>query len=162
MGWGCLAASGGRLAVVNGAMNSAVYQNILQISSHLFATSSWSALGFCSRTVTQNTPAISPLNGLSKIKWSLWSGLIKGGSCSKNLQCDWITTIVQRWEGQHSSTALSKTHCQLLWMLDYSCCCFIAVFAAQPVIRLPVITFSTQDHAGLDFLHFVFNWVTFI
>lgn len=58
-------------------MNSDVYQNILQMSGHLFVTSSWSALRFCSRTVTQNTPAIPPLNGLSKVKWSLWRGLIK-------------------------------------------------------------------------------------
>ncbi len=37
------------------------------MSSHLFVTSSWSELGFCSRTMIQNTPANPPLNGLVKV-----------------------------------------------------------------------------------------------
>ncbi len=55
MVWGCFAASG----------------------PNLFATSSWSELGFCSRTMIQNTPANPPLNGWRKTKWRLWSGLVK-------------------------------------------------------------------------------------
>ncbi len=47
------------------------------ISGHLFVTSSWSELGFCSRTMIQNTPANPPLNGWRKTKWRLWSGLVK-------------------------------------------------------------------------------------
>ncbi len=80
MVWGCFAASGpGRLAVINGTMNSAVYQKILKdnVRQCLFVTSSWSELGFCSRTMIQNTPANPPLNGWRKTKWRLWSGLVK-------------------------------------------------------------------------------------
>ncbi len=47
------------------------------MSGHLFVTSSWSELGFCSRTMIQNTPANTPLNGWRKTKWRLWSGLVK-------------------------------------------------------------------------------------
>ncbi len=47
------------------------------MSGHLFVTSSWSELGFCSRTMIQNTPANPPLNGWRKTKWRLWSGLVK-------------------------------------------------------------------------------------
>ncbi len=47
------------------------------MSGHLFVTSSWSDLGFCSRTMIQNTPANPPLNGWRKTKWRLWSGLVK-------------------------------------------------------------------------------------
>ena len=79
MVWGCFAASGpGRLAVMNGTMNSAVYQKTWRwISGHLFVTTSWSELGFCSKTMIQNTPASPPLNGWRKTKWRLWSGLVK-------------------------------------------------------------------------------------
>ncbi len=41
------------------------------MSGHLFVTSSWSELGFCSRTMIQNTPANPPLNGWRKTKWRL-------------------------------------------------------------------------------------------
>ncbi len=47
------------------------------MSGHLFVTSSWRELGFCSRTMIQNTPANPPLNGSRKTKWRLWSGLVK-------------------------------------------------------------------------------------
>ncbi len=47
------------------------------MSGHLFVTSSWSKLGFCSRTMIQNTPANPPLNGWRKTKWRLWSGQVK-------------------------------------------------------------------------------------
>ncbi len=47
------------------------------MSGHLFVTSSWSELVFCSRTMIQNTPANPPLNGWRKTKWRLWSGLVK-------------------------------------------------------------------------------------
>ncbi len=47
------------------------------MSGHLFVTSSWCELGFCSRTMIENTPANPPLNGWRKTKWRLWSGLVK-------------------------------------------------------------------------------------
>ena len=91
-----------------------------RMSGHLFVTSSWSALGFCSRTMIQNTPASPPLNGLRKTKWRLWSGLVKvptwirlrccGMTLKRRFMLEnpkmWlITTILQRW-CQNSSTVL--------------------------------------------------------
>ena len=70
MVWGCFAASGpGRLAVIDGTMNSALYQKILKENVRpSVQTSSSSALGLCSRTMIQNTPANPPLNGLKNPK----------------------------------------------------------------------------------------------
>ncbi len=80
------------------------------MSGHLFVTSSWSELGFCSRTMIQNTPANPPLNGWRKTKWRLWSGLVKvltwillrccGMTLKRrfmleNPQCGWIQQFCQ-------------------------------------------------------------------
>ncbi len=64
MVWGCFAASEpGRLAIIDGTMNSALYQKILKENAgRQFVTSSSSALGLCSRTMIPNTPASPPLN----------------------------------------------------------------------------------------------------
>ena len=79
MVWGCFAASGpGRLAVIDGTMNSALYQKILKENVRpSVQTSSSSTLGLCSRTMIQNTPASPPLNGLKNPKWRFWSGRVK-------------------------------------------------------------------------------------
>ncbi len=69
-----------------------------------FVTSSSSALGLCSWTMIPNTPAISNAHA--------WKP-----------SCGWIKTILQRREGQNSSTAMWRTRCQLSHMLDCSCCC---------------------------------------
>ncbi len=81
MVWGCFAASGpGRFAVINGTMNSAVYQKILKDNVRpsvrdLKLKRTWVLQQ--DKTHQQNTPANPPLNGWRKTKWRLWSGLVK-------------------------------------------------------------------------------------
>ncbi len=84
----------------------------------------------CSRTMLPNTPARPPLNGSRitknsslKSDWDAVAWAKTFLSCLKTLQCGWIKTILQRRVGQNSSTAVWKTHCQLLQTLDCSCCC---------------------------------------
>ncbi len=76
MVWGCFAASGpGRLAIIYGTMNSALYQKILKenVRPSVYDLK----LGLCSRTMIPNTPASPPLNGSRKTKLRFWSGQVK-------------------------------------------------------------------------------------
>ncbi len=133
--WWSGASRPGWLAIIKETMNSALYQKILK---EMFVTSSSSALGLCSRTIIPNTPATPPLTGSRKknkvLEWPsqspdlnptemLWHDLKQSIHAQKPLQCGWIKTILQRRVGQNSSTAMWKTHCQVLQMLDCSCCC---------------------------------------
>ncbi len=73
MFWVCFAASEpGRLAIIDGTMNSALCQ---KMSGCQFVTSS--ILGLCSRTMISNTPASPPLNGSRNTKLRFWSGQVK-------------------------------------------------------------------------------------
>ncbi len=67
-------------------------------------------------------------------------------SCLKTLRWGWIKTILQRRVGQNSSTAMWKTHCQLLQTLVCSCCC---KWWHNPVIRFRGNYFFMQGQAGL-------------
>lgn len=69
--WDCFA-----IAVLDGTTNSALHQEIVRPT---VLTSSWSPLGFCSRTFAMiwNTIAVPQLNGWNETKWRVWSDLVK-------------------------------------------------------------------------------------
>lgn len=50
---------------------------------------SFTELGFCSRTMIQNTPKSLSLTGWRKTKWRLWRGLVKVPTLI-GFNCDWI------------------------------------------------------------------------
>ncbi len=77
MVWGCITASGpGRLAIIDGTMNSALYQKILKENvgpsvCDLKLKCTWVM------QLVPNTPASPPLNGSRKTKVKFWSGQVK-------------------------------------------------------------------------------------
>ncbi len=136
----CFAASGhGRLAVIDGTMwiLYSIRKSWRRMSGHQFVTSSSNALGLCSRTMNPNTPASPPPNGSRKTTLRFWSDQVKVQTyirlkfCGMTLngpfmlQNSNVAELKQlQWRvGQNSSTVMWNTHCQLLQMLDCSCCC---------------------------------------
>ena len=110
-----------------------------RMSGHQFVTSSWSALGFCSRTMIQNTPASPPLNGSKKTNWRFWSGLVKVRTWIR-LRCCGLTLKAVHAR-KPSNVAELKQFCKEEWAkippqrcerliasyhkcFDCSCCCW--------------------------------------
>ncbi len=139
MVWGCFAASGpGRLAIIDGTMNSALYQKILKENVRpsvcdLKLKRTWGMQQDNDpKHTSKSTSEWLKKNKIKVLEWpnqSLDLNLIEmlcydlKQSCSKTLQCGWIKTILQRRVGQNSSTVMWKTHCQLSQTLDCSCFC---------------------------------------
>ena len=140
---GCFASSGpGRLGAIDGTMNSARYQKILtesvRPSVHHLKLKLTRVMQQDNDPKHTSKSTYEWLKKKQKIKWRFWSGLVKVWT-SVQLRCCGMTlkrpfmasppnvaelkTILQRIAGQNSSTAMWKTHCQLLLTLDCRCCC---------------------------------------
>ncbi len=117
------------------------------MSGHLFVTSSWSELVFCSRTMIQNTPANPPLNGWRKTKWRLWSGLVKVLTwillrcCGMTLKRRFMLKNPPMWLNYNNSAKMSgpkflhSTVTDSLQVIANAWLQLLLLRVAQPVIR---------------------------
>ncbi len=112
MVWGCFAASGpGRLAIIDGTMNSALYQKILKenvrpsVCDLKFKRTWGMQQDNDPKHTSKSTSEWLKKNKIKVLEWpnqSLDLNLIEmlcydlKQSCWKTLQCGWIKTILQR------------------------------------------------------------------
>ncbi len=133
------------------------------MSGHLVVTSSWSELGFCSRTMIQNTPANPPLNGWRKTKRRLWSGLVKVLTwillrcCGMTLKRRFMLENPPMWLNYNNSAKISgpkflhSAVTDSLQVIANAWWQLLLLRVAQPVIRFRGKHFFTQGHVGFGF-----------
>ncbi len=161
MVWGCFAASGpGRLAVINGTMNSAVYQKILKDNVRpsvrdLKLKRTW--------VLIQNTPANPPLNGWRKTKWRLWSGLVKVLTwillrcCGMTLKRRFMLENPPMWLNYNNSVKMSgpkfihSTVTDSLQVITNAWWQLLLLRVAQPVIRFRGQALFHTGPCGFEF-----------
>ncbi len=155
------------------------------MSGHLFVTSSWSELGFWSRTMIQNTPANPPLNGWRKTKWRLWSGLVKVLTwillrcCGMTLKRRFMLSNPPMWLNYNNSAKMSgpkflhNTVTGSLQVIANAWLQLLLLRVAQPIIRFRGQALFHTGPCGFGFcfpfiiknfiqkLHVVFTCVIF-
>ncbi len=148
MVWGCFAASGpGRLSVINGTMNSAVYQKILKDNvGNPVRDSSWSELGSAAGQWSKHTRK-STSEWLRKTKWRLWSGLVRSPTwillrvCGMTLKRRFMLENPPMWLNYNNSAKMSEpkfllsTVTDSLQVIANAWWQLLLLRVAQPVIR---------------------------
>ncbi len=138
------------------------------MSGHLFVTSSWSELGFCSRTMIQNTPA-NLWMAEGNTKWRLWSGLVKVLTwillrcCGMTLKRQFMLENPPMWLNYNNSAKMSgpkylhSAVTDSLQVITNAWLQLLLLRVAQPVIKFRGQALFHTGPCGFGFLFSLHN-----